>query len=337
MLSELDRQLVGALQINPRISWKRLGTILAADATTLSRRWTRLLDERTVWSTFFEVPARSKVNPIKVALIEICCAPGCRDRIATRLSGERLIYSIDCTSGDRDLAVMVSGTSLLSLDEFVQTTIAVIPGVVKTRSHFLNTIYRDGPSWRIRGLSPDHVTDLGRSLPVRFPNTPPSPLHRELISALNPDPRRSIAALQQEVGRSASTVSRAVDTLMSVDWTSWRTDLAHEHLGWEAAVWIWFHADGPDLPQVVHTLGLMGQTRLTASVSGQANVAATFWLRELRELDLIERQLSARFPALRIIDRWFVPRVVKRLGHVLDSEGRHDRYVPIGTVVPQRP
>jgi len=328
--AEIDHQIVGALQINPRISWNQLGTILATDPTTLSRRWRRMTQDRVVWTTCFEVPPRSRPNPIRVGLVEVRTEPGRREEVIAALSRERLVYGIQCTSGDRDLAVMVSARSLMGIDAYVEEHITGAPGVTQTRTHYLHAIHRDGPSWRLGSLTPAQATAVGRTLPVRSPQSPPTPLLRELLDALNPDVRRPLGRLHESVGRSLSTVSRGVETLLSVDWAAWRIDLAHEHMGWEAEAWLWLRASGPDLPRLLARLNQLPHTRLSGSVSGEANVAVCLWLRELRELDLVQHQLSSSFSTLRVVDRWVVPRVAKRGGHVLDREGRQAHYIPIG-------
>ncbi|WP_432040543.1 zinc-binding dehydrogenase [Streptomyces cucumeris] len=48
LLDELDRRLVGALHVAPRATWDDIGGILAADASTLKRRYDRLHKARMV-------------------------------------------------------------------------------------------------------------------------------------------------------------------------------------------------------------------------------------------------------------------------------------------------
>ena len=53
MVDETDLSLVHALQINPRVTWTRLARILEVDASTLTRRWTRLTREGLAWFTCY--------------------------------------------------------------------------------------------------------------------------------------------------------------------------------------------------------------------------------------------------------------------------------------------
>lgn len=329
MSEHLDRQIISALQVNPRVSWSKLGEVLAADPTTLSRRWAKLVEDRIVWSTAFEVPPRSAPNPRRVGLIEVRCTPGRREEILARLREQPLIYDVHCTSGDRDLAVLVPGPSLLAIDAYVDREIASVPGITSTRTHYLHRLFRDGPSWRLPALDPAQRRAVELTLPPAQ-RVVPTALHRELIEVLNPDLRLPTARIHERVGRSLSTVSRSMESLFASDWFSWRVDLAHDSLGWEAEAWMWLHATGTDLPGLTATITALPQSRLAASVGGAANLVVSLWLEELHELDTIEHQLRSAFPDLQVVDRWLAPRVVKRQGHVLDPEGKHQEHVPIG-------
>ena len=49
MRDETDLQLVNLLQIDPRISWSKAGEILQLSPTTVSNRWTHLVEKGLAW------------------------------------------------------------------------------------------------------------------------------------------------------------------------------------------------------------------------------------------------------------------------------------------------
>ncbi|WP_300676851.1 Lrp/AsnC family transcriptional regulator [Nocardioides sp.] len=330
MTAPLDHQLIAALQLHPRISWTRLGEVLASDPTTLSRRWQTLVEAGLVWSTCFEMAPTPRDNPVRAGLVEVGCVPGRREQVIDALSRERLVYDITCTTGDRDLAVLVSGPSLGAVDDLVQRRVASQDGVTRTRTSLLHTIFRDGPGWRLAALSPAQIAAITAALPVREPVPTPTALHRDLIAALNPDPRITVSDLAARLGSSTSTVSRGLEVLLTAPWARFRTDLAHTRLGWEAEVTLWLRTESGTLPEVVTSLRAMDHLRMCASISGPANLTAVFWLRHLHDLDALEHRLLRAHPSVRILDRWVTTRVAKRLGHVLDADGLHRDWVPIG-------
>lgn len=329
-IAGLNDQIISALQINPRISWSRLGAILSADPTTLSRRWQRLFDDGLVWTTCFEPAPRATRSPVRAAGVEIFCAPGERDALIESLSNEPLCYSVQCTSGDRDLLAMISGPSLLTLDDLVQQRVVIQPGVLRTRTHYLHTVYRQGSDWRLQALSDAQSLAVAQTLPPAQPQARPKRIHRELIAALNPDLRVSLAQLGESTGYSTPTLARALEVVFAADWARFRVDLAHEHSGWETEALLWMHVDSMSLARLGQALTQMPEVRLCASISGKANLTVSIWLRRLGDIADFEHRLCTLEPGLRIVDRWIVPRVAKRFGHVLDARGLHERYVPIG-------
>lgn len=329
MDADLDLQILSAVQLNPRISWTRLAAILSVDASTISRRWTRMQEARTVWTTCFASP-RPVGAHLKYAFIELSCAPGRRQEIIDVLTEERRVYSVNCTSGSRDLFLIVSGVGLAALDGYIDERITSIPGVTAAKTHFVQAIHLDGPTSRLRHLTEHQVEAVLKTLPSRDRKVPISASYLELIAALAGDVRRPVSDVQKEVGRSLSSVSRGIETLLAVDWARWRVDLAHDLMGWEAEAMLWLRVDHPDVDRTIAMIIGLPHVRLCASVVGEANLVASFWLRDLHELEILERRLQGPHGGLRVIDRWIIPRVAKRTGHVLDREGRWSHFVPIG-------
>jgi len=328
MVDALDLQIINALQIHPRVSWAQLGRVLRVDPSTISRRWSVLTKERQVWTSCYEGPGARSKEPIVSALVEIRCAPGRRGDVIAELARQGPIFSVHCTSGPRDLYIMISTHSLLSMDRYIDEHIVVTPGIVGTRTHYLRTVFLEGSGFRLNALADDQV----KALQHLRPSDPPQqrkPAYHEIIQALGADVRRTTADLQRDLGRSLAVVSRDIDALLAASWVRWRVDFAHTLLGWSAAAVLWLNVQQSDLERIVASFGQLNQVRLCASVTGQANLAVFLWLHNLQELDEIEGRLGAVFPRVLIKDRWIVPRIAKRTGYILDLDSRRLRYVPI--------
>ncbi|MGV9379441.1 Lrp/AsnC family transcriptional regulator [Nonomuraea sp. NPDC003707] len=328
MVDGLDFQIINALQIHPRVPWVQLGRILRVDPSTISRRWSALTQQRQVWTSCFECEPRTGQQEIS-ALVEIRCAPGQRGDVIAELSRQGPIISVHCTSGARDLYVMISMPTLLSMDRYIDERISGVPGIVGTRTHYLRRIFLEGSGWRLNALSDEQA----RALHLLRPSEPPEhrkPAHLDVIAALSTDVRRTAADMQRQLGRSISVISRDIDALLAANWVRWRVDFAHTLLGWSAAAVLWLDVKHPDLERLIASLRLLCHVRLCASVTGEANLAVFLWLRNLQELDEIEGRLSSMFPKLLVKDRWIVPRIAKRTGYILDLDSRRLRYVPVG-------
>lgn len=330
VMDDLDFQLVTALQIHPRIAWTQLGAILNTDPSTLSRRWARLVGERVVWSGCSFAHMRPTVDRMAIALIEVQCAAGQREEAIRYLSAQEPVFSVNCTTGSRDLTLFVAADDLLELDRFIDQVIGKAPGVIATSTRHMRHRFRDGANWNVGGLTPGQVNAVAAHLPQATRSVEPADFHLDLIRALGDDVRRPASEVQRLVARSHVTVQRGIDTLLTADWARMRVDLAHNLSGWRAVVMMWLNVRHAELEKIAAAICLFPQVRLCASMSGEANLLTAFWFKDLDELDDIESKITTVFPRAMIADRWLVPRYGKRMGHVLDAEGRHDYYQPFG-------
>lgn len=327
MPDALDFQIINALQIHPRVSWTQLGKILAVDSSTISRRWNTLLSERLAWMSCYDGGVLGSEDSV-FALVEIRCVAGRRGEVMEALVRQPPIFSVNCTTGSRDLYVMLVATSLFETDRYVDANISSIPGIIGTRTHYLRTIYHESSSWRLNVLQPAQINALEKLRPSAK-NVERRPAYSAVIEALHDDPRRTAAEVQLEVGRSVSVVSRDIDAILAAKWVRWHVDFAHQLMGWAAAAVLWLDVNRPDHERVIASLKMLNQVRVVASVTGQANLYVLLWLRDLEELDDLEHRLTSAFPHVQIRDRWIVPRIAKRQGHILDDDSRHQRFVPI--------
>jgi DNA-binding Lrp family transcriptional regulator len=336
MADPLDFQLINAIQLSPRISWAQLAGILHVDASTLSRRWQRLIDERVVWTSCYYVESRAGgtpkelIAPRRTALVEVICQPGRREDVIREVSKRRQISGVHCTSGSRDLYLTLMARDLLSIDRLVDELGSSIPGITGTRTHHVRTFFQEGSSYRAPGLTPAQARAVVDTLPSTPRRANPTESYLELIAALTDDVRRPVSTVHQRLGRSLAAVSRGIDTLLTSEWTHWRIDFAYDRMGWESSAMIWLSVNQSEMEKVAAALGHFPQLRMCASVTGETNLVASFWLRTLEELDDIEGKLTRVFADIRIVDRWVVPRVAKRAGHIFDQDGRWSSFVPMG-------
>lgn len=80
--------------------------------------------------------------------------------------------------------------------------------------------------------------------------------------------------------------------------------------------------------QTIEALAKLPELRLCASITGGANIAFTAWLRSLHDLIVLERLIGERMPWLAVIDSWVNLRTPKRMGWILDEQGRATGQVP---------
>ncbi len=327
---ETDLLLVNALQISPRAPWSRLHDVVGLDPATLSQRWQRLSEQGLAWTTCY--PDLQRWN-IAFAYVEIDCAPQTRESIMNELADDRYTLSIEFTTGRRDIFLTVAMADIDAIDRYVGDRIAIVPGVTSTRTHHVRRFFTEGADWRLRALSPSvqqrlaaresHPRDDG-PLP-RFTS-----LEQSIITALGFDARRTASSIADELGVSVSAVTRGIFRLLSTRRAALRCDIAHNLSPWNVIAVLWVSAPHNQLEAIAKAMMRLPQVRQCSSIAGEANLMVQSWMRSLGELDTIEQALALNFPGARVLDRWIVSRIPKRLGHVLDRDGLRQRFIPFG-------
>ncbi|MET8468618.1 AsnC family transcriptional regulator [Streptomyces sp. NPDC006422] len=324
-LDELDLALVNALQLAPRAPWSQLAGPLGVDAATLSRRWSRLRDSGAAWVTCYS--AAGQVVFGSLAFVEVTCAPQAREPLAARLAAQPHAVSVELVAGSCDLLLTVAAASTRMMSDFV-LSLARYPEITGTRTHLVQRLHQEGSQWRLDALSREQQRDLEHDVSGsadRILNAD----ERALMLLLAEDGRRPVAALADRLGRPESTVRRLLAGVLGGGKATLRCEAAHLHAGWRSTATLWMAAPPTELEAAAEELTLLRDTRLSASVASEANLAAVVWMHGMDDLSRYEARIGARFPALRVLNRAVTLRWVKRMGRLLDEEGRSVECVPM--------
>lgn len=321
--SELDLALVHAMQLRPRASWSQLAPPLGVTAGTLARRWRRLCGAGLAWVT--AAPGREFSRSRCTAFVRLACRPGATARVTDELTRRPEVATVEVTGGGAELLLDVLAPDLRGLGRLLTGDLGRLPGVTGVSSLFATSLYVEGSRWRLGSLDPAQRTALGGArAPGDRPRSPAlDPVDRALLDGLVKDGRLSWAELAERTGASTATVRRRLRRLESSGVVTFRCDIAPSLAGRPVPVSLLANAPSGDVDTVHQVLAAHPDCRLAAAVTGPANVFATFWLSDLADLPRLERSLSRRLPALSVTDRIVGLRTVKRMGHLLDEEGRH--------------
>ncbi|MER6975578.1 Lrp/AsnC family transcriptional regulator [Streptomyces carpinensis] len=329
--SELDLALVHALQLRPRASWSELAPLLGVTASTLARRWERLTAEGLAW--VYAAPGRAFSRTRCTAFVLLRCPPSARQRLAEQVSAFEEVVTVELTApGTADLLLDVLLPDVASLTHSLTERLAGLPEVSAVECLFATSLYTEGSRWRLHSLDTAQLSALG--LPgagVREAGSSPEldGLDRALLDALVHDGRLGLAALAERTGSSAATVRRRVHRLTDSGMIVFRCDMAPHLTGLPVSVTFRGRAPSRDLNTLHRTLATLPECRLIAAVTGTTNILATFWLRDIGDIQRREAAMCARLPSLAITDRIVGLRTVKRMGHLLDGDGRRTGTRPI--------
>ncbi|MEU0070811.1 Lrp/AsnC family transcriptional regulator [Streptomyces sp. NPDC006332] len=328
-LDEVDLSLINALQIAPRATWTEIGRALDINPATAARRWQRISDDGLAWVTAY--PKLSTwADRYCLAFVEVDCEPGARHHVVDALVRVSQVASVSQVGSGRDLFLIVLFTDLQSLSRFVLDHVSRLAGVRGTRTHTATRFYSEGSKWRLHALTPDQRAHLTRPTPPHVGGDGLLPTsYRDLVLALGGDGRRTVAELADLTSTSVSTTRRRLERVVHDRLVSFRGEVAQIISGWPVIATFWARVPPNDLEMTARVLVTLPEIRMCAAVTGTDNLVVIVWLRSLGDSHRLEGMLAERFPALRLTERAIVLRMTKRMGRLLDDDGRSTGVVPI--------
>lgn len=334
-LREEDLALVEALQVAPRAPWPAVAGALGATPTTLARRWRRLTAAGVAWVA--GPPGVAVWNAQCVAYVELAVAPGRNRAVADLIAADRHALSVELVAGDADVFVTVGAADLDALTVYLLDRLDRVPGVRSVRTRIATRVHRDGSAWRLGALPPAAAEELAGHDEV-VPAAPGpvvlQPGDRAILVELGRDGRASYRALADAAGVSEATARRRVTRLRGAGAVLLRAEVAARLSGWGVPVLLTLDAPTAELPAVAEAVGRLREVRLCATLAGSPPLLVAAWLRELGALHEFEMTLTGASPALRVVERLVTLRTVKRMGRLLDADGRAVGTVPTDVWAP---
>lgn len=331
-LAESDLAIVEALQIAPRAPWAAVGRATGLSPVTVARRWQRLTQDGLAWVT--GAPGISVWNAQCVAYVDIVCAPGCVLTVADTLARDRHALSVEVTAGSADIFLTIATADLRALARYLLERVDVIPGINSARTRISTRLYRDGSRWRLGALPPHAASTL--AVPPgandRSHGGASSPLQRidrSMLIQLGLDGRSSYAALGASAGVSEATARRRSNRLLGTGAVLLRAEVAARLAGWTVPVTLSIDAPTSRLTEIAREIAQLRQVRLCAALAGTPPLVVTAWLRDIDAVHDFETSLTKAVPDLTVVDRLITLRTIKRMGRLLDEDGRAVGAVPM--------
>lgn len=147
-LQDLDRELMKLLEQNARLTCKQLATMLETTEEVIKERMAWLEKNGYIMGYSAIINWEKTGRELITALIEVKVSPEREvgfDRIAERVSRFPEVKCVYLMSGTYDLMVLVEGSSMIQVANFVSQRLATLENVQSTTTHFLLKRYkRDG-------------------------------------------------------------------------------------------------------------------------------------------------------------------------------------------------
>ena len=284
MLDHLDRQIVRALQLDPRAPFSLIAEVLEVSEQTVARRYRKLRGDG-----YLRVMGLVSPRGVGVTewLLRIGCRPGGGRRLADALARREDVSWVSLSSGGSEIVCVVRSLSEQQSDELLLQRLPATSQVLSLATH---AVLR-----RFAGREADwagYLDDLTDAQATRLAAAPPAgpadpdliqPSDSPLLAALALDGRTSYAALAKQAGWTEGRVIRRVEALREAGILYFDVDLASTALGFKAPAYLWLIVEPARLAAVKED-PRHAEVPFAAAITGSANLVASIVCRDSEAL-----------------------------------------------------
>jgi DNA-binding Lrp family transcriptional regulator len=299
-MDTLDRNIVHALGINGRASFRLLGTVLGVSEQTVARRYARLTAARVVRVVTLPRPAADDLGQ----QIRLHVQPGSATRLADALAARDEVSWVRIAAAGAEVICGVRARSRMVRDQLLLEQIPQTGRVTSLIVHDLLHVFRTGGSADWDGF-PDGLDDDQRAAlraPVSDRPHPMDATDHQIAAALAEDGRRSAARIAALISEPEPTVRRRLDVLLGSG--AVRIDIDHDHgaLGFPVAANLYLDVEPRHLHLAGATLANHDATVFVAATTGPWNVCAAVVSRDIRGLYDYIADTLAGVPGIRRVE-----------------------------------
>ena len=273
----LDRQILAALQIDARASFRHLADVLGASDQTVARRFARM-------RATGRVRVVGLTNPDRLGevswFIRARTTPDAAVPVAEALARRPDTSWVNITSGGTEVVCSTRARDPQETDSLLLTRLPRTQRIVDVSAQQLLHVfygYAAGPLLKAGLLSADQVRRLEAGVPPVDTEDPADldDTDRALLALLAVDGRTSVEDLAARTGTPASTVRRRVSTLRASGVLYFDIDFHRSAPGAGVPTLVWLTVSPRDIATVGAALAAQPEVAFAAATTGRTNVYAS--------------------------------------------------------------
>ncbi|MEU5838065.1 Lrp/AsnC family transcriptional regulator [Streptomyces diacarni] len=307
-IDELDRRVIAALQLNGRAPWSAVAQWVGASESTAQRRYQSLCARgllRVVGTVELD-----RTRQGSSMLVRVQARPGRGLDLAEQLAASPDVRFLAVVTGTADLIVDFVARDN---DEMIRMLFTDLPGadlITVTEAVAVIRTFTSASRWDTGLLPADAAAALrqGTTAPPcdrderdRAPQAL-SGLEKEIASALTEDGRTQVSTLARRLGRSQSSVARALDRLIGRGVLQFRTLVEPSLLGYEAEFMVWLSIEPDRLDAAGRRLAAHPGTKFLSAATGRFNLVGHMVLPRRADLFRYTSEVIGALPGLHASD-----------------------------------
>lgn len=347
MLDLLDRQLIRALQLDPRAAFSRIADVLEVSEQTVARRYRRLRGDGYLRVLGLVNP---RAGGATEWLVRIGCRPGGARRLADALARREDVSWVTLSSGGTEIVCLVRSLSQQQSDDLLLQRLPATSQVLSLATHaVLHRFAGQESDWSgfRDDLAPAQVSQLSGAPPTGppsagspSPGSPsagapsaaaaraarptdpglPQPSDGPLLAALALDGRMSFATLAQQAGWTEGRVIRRVEALREAGILYFDVDLAIGLMGFNATAYLWLIVEPARLAAVGAEMSQHAEVPFAAAITGSANLITSVVCRDSEALyEYVTTKISAAAGVRQLEISPMLSRI-KQAGSLMDGQ-----------------
>ncbi len=331
MLDQLDAQILHALQLAPRVSFRRIAAVVEATEPTVARRYRRLRRDGVVRVVGLE---NQRVDGDASWVCRMRAAPDRIPQLAEALVRRPDVSHANVLAGWTDLVCVIRASLSDDREDLLLRLLPRTTSVTDlTIDLLLHTFGRPASApWTGYGqtLSDRQAEEIlaERTVPISFDRLSlPVPEDRPILEALAEDGRTPQSKLAARAGWSVARVGRRMAALEASGALLYDVDVLSERLGYQLSAMLWLTVASSALDRVGERIAAHSQIAFAGATSGAKNLMA---IAICRDTDDLYRYLSEELGQIEEIRSYEVDIRTQRLK-------QHGSLVTHGRLVNPRP
>ena len=317
MLDAVDRQIVHALTIEPRASFRTIAEVVGVSDQTAARRYRRLTESAGL--RVLGVLDGTRLGWVKW-FVRLQSTPGSAEAIAEALARRPDTRWVQLASAGTEIICEFEARTPEQRDALFLRGLPGSRRVVQISAHSILHNYTPH-AWPglTRALSTDQIERLRVLAGGTTASRPPSvllPEDESLLAELARDGRASHAALAAAIHWHESTVRRRIDELRRAGLLYFEVDIEGRGFGMTVQATLWLSVEPARLDEAGRALAGHPEVPFAAVTTGSTNMVVTALFRDTEHLyEYLTGQLAG-LPGVRSVETAPIIRTLKRTGSV---------------------